>query len=158
MRAIVQRVSRASVVVDGKTVGAIERGLLVLAAVQRGDDESDQRWMADKLVNLRIFPDDQGRFDRALLDIAPEGAAMLLVSNFTVAGSTRKGRRPSFDDAMRPPEAEAAFDALVEAVRQRGVIVHTGTFGAHMDVSLVNDGPVTLILDSRQTTEPISSR
>ncbi|MEO1130331.1 MAG: D-aminoacyl-tRNA deacylase [Planctomycetota bacterium] len=150
MKAIVQRVSRASVVVDAQTVGSIGRGLLVLAAVQRGDDASDRRWMADKLVNLRIFPDADGRFDRSLLDIAPEGAGVLLVSNFTVAGSTRKGRRPSFDDAMRPPEAEAAFDALVEEVRQRGVTVHTGTFGAHMDVSLVNDGPVTLVLDSRE--------
>ena len=147
MKAIVQRVDSGRVEVDGDVVGAVQRGLLVLAAVCEGDTEKDRRWMADKLANLRIFPDDEDRMNLSLLDI---GGSMLLISNFTVAGSCRKGRRPSFDGAMKPPEAEQEFDKLVEEVRGMGVEVQTGAFGAHMMVSILNNGPVTLIVDSRE--------
>lgn len=154
MIAVVQRVSHAQVVVEGQTVGAVAPGLLVLASVVEGDTPADRAWLADKIANLRIFPDDAGRFDRSILDLvaepdAPETLGVLLISNFTVAGSVRKGRRPSFDKAMKPPEAEHEFDALVEAVRATGLRVDTGVFGAHMDVTLTNDGPVTLVVDSR---------
>ncbi len=145
MRAVVQRVSEASVQCDGRITGAIGRGLLVLAAVEAGDGEPQRRWMADKLVNLRVFPDEQGKMNLSLLDIR---GAILLVSNFTVAGDTRKGRRPGFDRAMKPPEAEHEFARLLDAVRTLGVEVHTGVFGGDMKVSLVNDGPVTLVIES----------
>lgn len=146
MKAVVQRVNAASLSVEGRVVSEIRRGLVVLAAVEQGDTDRDRDWTADKLVNLRVFPDDEGKMNRSLLDVAGE---MLLVSNFTVAGDTRKGRRPSYTGAMAPPEAESAFDALVEAVRARAVPVRTGVFGAHMHVTIENDGPVTLIIDSR---------
>lgn len=145
MRAVLQRVSSASVTVEGSVVGGIDAGLLVLAAVEERDTERDRAWMADKLVNLRIFPDAAGKMNRSLIE---SGGAMLLISNFTVAGDCRKGRRPAFTGAMKPPEAEHEFDRLVGAVRDAGVRVETGVFGAHMDVSLVNDGPVTLVVES----------
>ena len=145
MKAIVQRVNRATLRVDDQLVSEIGPGLVVLAAVVEGDTERDRDRMADKLANLRVFSDDEGKMNRSLLDT---GGDMLLVSNFTVAGETAKGRRPSFTTAMKPPEAEAAFDALVEAVRGLGVPVRTGVFGTHMQVSIHNDGPVTLIVDS----------
>ncbi|MBK7403382.1 MAG: D-tyrosyl-tRNA(Tyr) deacylase [Phycisphaerales bacterium] len=150
MKAVVQRVNRArleAVHGDGRRA-EVETGpgLVVLAAVVEGDTERDREWMAEKLANLRIFTDDAGKMNLSVLDVRGE---VLLVSNFTVAGDTRKGRRPSFDGAMRPPEAEAAFDALVEAVRARGVPVRTGVFGAHMHVEIHNDGPITLVVDSR---------
>lgn len=153
MIAVIQRVSQASVVVEGRTVGAVAPGLLVLASVVEGDTAQDRRWMAEKIANMRIFPDDAGRFDRSILDLAsapdaPDTLGILLVSNFTVAGSVRKGRRPSFDRAMKPPEAETEFNALVEAVRALGLRVDTGVFGAHMDVTLTNDGPVTIVAES----------
>ena len=148
MKAVVQRVSEASVECDGQITGRITRGLLVLAAVEQGDTEIQRKWMADKLVNLRIFPDDAGKMNRSLLDIKGE---MLLVSNFTVAGDTRQGRRPGFDGAMKPPQASEEFERLLEAVRSLGVPVHTGVFGGDMKVQLVNDGPVTLIV---QTDRP----
>lgn len=159
MKAVVQRVSQASVVVADETVGAIGAGLLVLAGIERGDTPEDRAWTASKIANLRIFEDDAGRFDRSILDLAadpdpPKDLGVLLVSNFTVAGSVRKGRRPSFDNAMRPPESETEFDALVEAVRAQDLRVETGRFGAHMDVRLTNDGPVTIILDSRVRDTP----
>lgn len=140
--------------VEGRTVGAVAPGLLVLAAVEEGDTPNDRRWIAEKIANLRIFPDDAGRFDRSILDLAstPDAApalGVLLISNFTVAGTARKGRRPSFDKAMKPTEAERAFAALLDDVRALGLRVETGVFGAHMDVTLVNDGPVTIVLDSR---------
>lgn len=146
MKSVVQRVSSASLEVEGRLVSGIGPGLLVLAAVEEGDTDRDREWMAEKLVNLRIFADAAGKMNLSLLETRGE---MLLVSNFTVAGETRKGRRPGFDRAMKPPGAEAAFGALVTAVRSRGVPVRTGVFGAHMHVGLVNDGPVTLIVDSR---------
>ena len=150
MRSVVQRVNAATLDVDGRTVSRIGPGLVVLAAVEDGDTEHDREWMAEKLANLRVFTDNGGKMNLSLLDV---GGEMLLVSNFTVAGDTRKGRRPSFTAAMRPPEAERAFDALAGAVRARGVPVQTGVFGAHMHVTIQNDGPVTLIVDSRERGE-----
>ncbi len=150
MKAVIQRVASASVVVGGATVGAIERGLCVLAAVETGDTTADLKWAAGKLANLRIFPDAEGKMNRSPLDLleAGEEVGVLMVSNFTVAGRIAKGRRPSFDAAMRPPEAEARFDELVALVREHGLPVATGAFGAHMTVSIINDGPVTLTLDT----------
>jgi len=152
MRAIVQRIRAASVAVGGETVGAVERGLCVLAAVEQADGDAERDWVAGKLANLRIFEDGQGKMNRSVLDLIESGedAAILLVSNFTVAGSVRKGRRPSFDGAMRPPEAEHAFDALAEAVRAHGVRVETGVFGGDMLVTIENDGPVTIVIDTRE--------
>ena len=146
MKAVVQRVSQASLCVDDEVVSAIGVGLVVLAAVQTGDTTADETWMSKKLVHMRIFPDQTGKMNRSVLDA---GGQIMLVSNFTVAGQTRKGRRPSFVDAMGPVEAQIAFDSLVEAVRAQGVSVVTGVFGAHMMLRLTNDGPVTLIVDSR---------
>ena len=150
MRAVVQRVERAVLhALEGgseREVSSIGCGLVVFAGVEQDDTEADADWMAGKIANLRIFNDDDGKMNRSVLDI---GGQVLLVSNFTVAGDARKGRRPSFDNAMRPPQAEAAFDGLVERVRGLGVSVQTGVFGAHMHVQLVNDGPVTIWLDSK---------
>ena len=149
VRAVVQRVSSAalSVVENGsaREHARIGVGLVAMVGIQCGDDSSDRDWMAEKLANLRILPDDEGRMNLSVLDV---GGEILLVPNFTVAGDARKGRRPSFDGAMRPPEAETEFDRLVEAVRSKGVRAQTGAFGAHMLVDLVNDGPVTIWLDS----------
>jgi D-tyrosyl-tRNA(Tyr) deacylase len=141
-------VAALSIIEDGdeRSHALIDTGLLVLAAIEQGDTGADQEWMAGKIAHLRIFADDEGKMNRSVLDV---GGEVLLVSNFTVAGDARKGRRPSFDRAMRPPEAEAAFEALADALRELGVRVQTGVFGAHMHVSLVNDGPVTIWLDSR---------
>ena len=147
MRAVIQRVREASVTVSGETVGAIGRGLLVLLAVGRDDQAEDASYMVDKIVNLRIFPNDEGRFDRSALD---EGAALLLVSQFTLYADTRKGRRPSFVDAAPPEEASATFQDVVERFRATGLTVETGRFQEMMDVSLVNEGPVTIWLDSAQ--------
>lgn len=148
MIAVLQRVSRASVTVDGREVGRIGPGLMALVAVVRGDDRDDADLVAGKLEHLRIFPDEEGRMDRSLAEIEGE---VLLVSQFTLAGDTRKGRRPSFTDAAPAERAEALFGELVEAVRRRGIRVATGEFGAMMEVELLNDGPVTLIVDSRET-------
>lgn len=147
MKAVVQRVESASVEVDGRVVGAIGTGLLVLVGIEAGDVDDDVRWLADKLANLRIFEDDAGRMNRSVLDV---GGAVLLVPNFTVAGDARKGRRPSFDSAMAPGAAEPMFVALVGALRATGVGVESGVFRAHMRVTLVNDGPVTILLPSRE--------
>lgn len=144
MRCIVQRVSQASVTVDGTVTGAIERGLLVLVGIGQGDTEAELQWMADKLVRLRIFDDAAGRFDRSLLDV---GGAVLSVSQFTLFADTRKGTRPSFTGAGAPAAAEALWLRFNELVAATGVRVATGVFGAHMDVALVNDGPVTMQLE-----------
>lgn len=146
MRCVIQRVSEASLDADGTPHAAIGAGLVVLVAVVEGDTERDRDWTAEKVAHLRVFEDDAGKMNRSALEV---GAGVLLVPNFTLAGDARKGRRPSFDAAMRPPGAAAAFDALADALRARGVPVRTGVFGAHMQVRLVNDGPVTLVLDSR---------
>lgn len=146
MRTVVQRAASASVRVDGREVGAIGRGLVALVGVERGDGDADLRWTAEKLAHLRIFEDDAGKMNLSVLDVK---GSVLLVPNFTVAGDARKGRRPSFDGAMPPAEAEPVFDGLVGAVRAAGVPVASGVFRAAMLVCLVNDGPVTLVLESR---------
>ena len=146
MKAVVQRVSSASVDVDGKRVAGIARGLVVLVGIESTDEPRDRAWLADKLPNLRIFEDAEGKMNLSVADIRAE---ILLVPNFTVAGDARKGRRPSFDRAMRPELAEPEFTLLAGAVAAGGVPVKTGIFRANMAVSLVNDGPVTILLDSR---------
>jgi len=144
MRLVIQRVSRAAVRVAGETVGAIERGLLVLVGVERDDGMPAVLAAAEKLAGLRVFDDGAGKMN---LDAAAVGGAYLVVSQFTLAGSLARGRRPSFDRAAPPDVAAPLVEALVEALRRRGCRVETGRFRAHMDVELVNDGPVTLIAD-----------
>ena len=145
MRAVVQRVSRARVVVDGDTVGAIERGLLVLLGVQAPDTERDADYLAAKIAGLRIFNDAQGKMN---LDVQDVHGAVLVVSQFTLYGDARKGRRPSFVQAAPPEQAEHLYEYFLEATARRAVPIAHGVFGAHMQVHLVNDGPVTLLLDS----------
>lgn len=148
MRACVQRVSKAEVTVDGESVGRIDGGMLVLLGVARDDTADDLRQMADKLVALRIFADTDGKMNLSLADV---GGAMLVVSQFTLLGDCRKGRRPSYTGAAPPEKAEAMYDELVRAVTGQGIRVATGRFRAQMAVSLVNDGPVTLLVDTRKT-------
>jgi D-aminoacyl-tRNA deacylase len=148
MRAVVQRVSSASVEVEGNISGAIERGLLVLVGVARDDTEVDAEVIAAKMAGLRIFNDETGAMN---LSVAEVGGAILAVSQFTLYGDARKGRRPSFIDAAAGPEALPLFDRVVELMRREGLSVETGIFGATMQVSLVNEGPVTILLDSRKT-------
>ncbi|MCB0256038.1 MAG: D-tyrosyl-tRNA(Tyr) deacylase [Anaerolineae bacterium] len=145
MRAVVQRVSQASVTVDEQVVGAIGRGFLVLLGVTHDDGEAEAAWLAHKIAGLRIFEDEDGKFNRALADV---DGAVLVVSQFTLYGDARKGRRPSFTEAARPEQAEPLCDRFVELLRAEGIAVETGIFGAMMAVSLVNDGPVTLLLDT----------
>ncbi len=144
MRAVVQRVSQASVTVDGQVVGAIGHGLLVLLGIAHGDDTAQADWLAQKIAGLRIFEDNAGKMNRGLLDI--EGEA-LVVSQFTLYGDARKGRRPSFTDAARPEVADPLVQHFAQALRRQGVPVETGVFGAHMLVEIHNDGPVTLVLE-----------
>ena len=145
MRAVIQRVRSSRVVVSGTVVGEIGPGLLVLLGVRTGDAADQARWMADKVVGLRVFEDDQGKMNRSLLET---GGSVLAVSQFTLYGDVLKGRRPSFIDAARPEVAEPLYQAFVNAVRLHGVPVATGVFGADMAVELVNDGPVTLVIDA----------
>jgi D-tyrosyl-tRNA(Tyr) deacylase len=145
MRAVVQRVSRASVTIDGEVVGAVERGLLILLGVAPTDTAADARWLADKVVGLRIFSDDEGKMNR---DVVEAGGEVLVVSQFTLYGDCRKGRRPSFIGAAPPHIAAPLYEAFVAAVRAQGVPAATGRFGAMMHVELVNDGPVTLLVDT----------
>jgi len=147
MKAVLQRVSRASVTVSGQVVGQIGRGLLVLLGVEQGDTLSDAQQLADRSVQLRIFDDADGKMNLALSDV---GGAMLVVSQFTLLGDCRKGRRPSFIEAAPPELAEQLYEAFVAAVGAQGIVVATGQFRADMQVELVNDGPVTLLLDSRK--------
>lgn len=144
MRAVIQRVRRARVLIDEQIVGVIDHGLLVLLGISPQDTREQTDWLAEKLVNLRIFADEAGKMNRGLIDV--EGA-ILVVSQFTLYGDCRKGRRPSFIDAAGPDVAIPLYEAFIEAVKARGVPVQTGQFGADMQVELVNDGPVTLILD-----------
>ena len=146
MRAVVQRVSRASVTVAGEVVGRIDQGLLILLGVTHDDGPEQVRWLADKCVNLRIFVDEDGKMNRSLLDV---GGGALVVSQFTLYGDSRKGRRPSFVAAARPEQATPLYEDFVAAVTELGVsLVQTGIFGADMAVELLNDGPVTLVVDS----------
>ena len=147
MRAVVQRVLRASVSVEGEMVSQIGPGLCVLLGVGDGDTEEDADWLAEKLVNLRIFEDDEGRMNRSLLDV---GGAALLISQFTLYGDCRKGRRPSFVAAAAPDEGRRLYDYFVRRVEACAVKTACGVFGAHMGIELLNDGPVTLILDTRK--------
>ncbi len=145
MRAILQRVTRASVEVDGSIVGQVSGGLLVLLGVAKPDTAADADFLAAKIVNLRIFADDAGKMNRSLLDCAGE---LLVVSQFTLYGDCSRGRRPGFDDAAPAEQARALYEHFVEAARRSGVKVETGVFQAHMAVSLVNDGPVTFLVES----------
>jgi D-tyrosyl-tRNA(Tyr) deacylase len=147
MKVVIQRVTRASVHVEGKTVGQIESGLLVLLGVARGDGETDGRYLVEKIRMLRIFSDQQGKMNRSLADI---GGSVLLVSQFTLLGRTANGRRPSFDEAAPPDEAKRLYEQVVAGLRDQGTHVDTGIFAAHMQVELLNDGPVTFVLDSRE--------
>ena len=145
MRAVVQRVREASVTVDEEVTGAIGTGLLVLLGVEEGDQQADADYIVDKTINLRIFNDDDGKFNRSLEDVS---GGVLVVSQFTLHGDCRKGRRPSFVKAARPESAIPLYEYALGAFRARGVATEAGRFGAHMDVRLHNDGPVTILLDS----------
>lgn len=147
MRAVIQRVERASVSVEGEIRGQIGAGFLVLIGVEEGDGDADFKYIADKVPNLRVFEDEQGKMNRSLLDV---GGEVLAVSQFTLLGDARGGRRPSFITAARPETADPMYERLVADWRARGIRVETGVFGAHMKVALVNDGPVTILLDSRR--------
>jgi D-tyrosyl-tRNA(Tyr) deacylase len=146
MKAVIQRVKGANVTVDGQEVARIGAGLLVLVGIGKGDAENDLNWTLEKLVNLRIFEKEEGKMDFSLLDV---GGDLLLVSQFTLFGDCRKGRRPSFSEAMGAKEARIMFGRFVEAAKKRVKNVQTGVFQASMEVSLKNDGPVTIILDSK---------
>ncbi|HEX6588378.1 MAG TPA: D-aminoacyl-tRNA deacylase [Longimicrobiales bacterium] len=147
MRVVLQRVSRAEVRVDGNVVGSISRGFVVLAGFHASDGDAQLRWMAEKIVSLRLFPDDDGKMNRSLDELDPPGG-LLVVSQFTLYGDAHKGRRPSFIEAAPPAEAERLYDAFVEFCREVAPgPLGTGRFGAMMEVDLVNDGPVTLILE-----------
>jgi D-tyrosyl-tRNA(Tyr) deacylase len=149
MRAVVQRVSRASVMVDTRLTGEIDRGLLVLLGAGAGDGPTDLAYIVDKVANLRIFPDDAGKMNRSVLDVA---GGVLVVSQFTLYGDARQGRRPAFTGALEPVAARALYEDAVRGLRSAGVArVETGEFAADMRVELVNDGPVTILLDSRKT-------
>jgi D-aminoacyl-tRNA deacylase len=144
MRIVLQRVTRARVTVAGRITGEIGAGLLLLAGFRDDDAEETLQWMSDKVIGLRIFPDDEGKMNRS---VEEAGGAMLVVSQFTLYGDARKGRRPSFVEAARPEIAIPLYERFVELLRARGLRVETGEFGAMMDVELVNDGPVTLVLE-----------
>jgi D-tyrosyl-tRNA(Tyr) deacylase len=148
MRAVLQRVSRASVTVDTQVVGQIDRGWLVLLGVEKGDNEAEALSLADKIATLRAFEDADGKMNLSVLEV---GGSTLVVSQFTIAADCRKGRRPSFDSAAPPEEAEPLYNRFCLALAAAGVTVQRGVFRAHMDVELVNDGPVTFLLDSRKT-------
>jgi len=148
MRAVIQRVSRARVTVEARSTGQIERGLLVLLGVATADAEKDAEYLAEKIVGLRIFEDAEGKMNRSVSDI---GGAMLAVSQFTLYGDARRGKRPSFDAAARPERARTLYEHFVEHVRSLGLRCETGKFQADMQVELVNDGPVTILLDSEKS-------
>jgi len=147
MKVVLQRVSEAKVTVEGRVTGEIGQGLMLLVGIGQEDAEQDLTWMADKVAGLRVFEDEAGKMNLSVEDV---GGAILSVSQFTLYGDCRKGRRPNFMGAARPEAASEFYERFNERLRQRGLRVETGVFGAMMDVSLVNDGPVTLILDSRQ--------
>jgi len=147
MKAVIQRVSGATLTIGGVEHARIGRGFVVLLGVEVGDEEVDRAYVAEKIAVLRVFADEAGKMNLALADV---GGEVLLAPNFTLAGDCRKGRRPSFDGAMKPPEAKAMFERVAAGISAAGVVVRTGVFGADMQVSLTNDGPITLWLDSRE--------
>ena len=147
MRVVVQRVKEASVTVDEQIVGKINKGLLVLLGVGEEDDKKDLEYLLNKVLGLRIFEDEKGKMNLSLIDV---GGQLLVVSQFTLYGDVRKGKRPSFTDSAHPDIADKMYEDFVQMARDRGVIVETGIFGAHMDVSLINDGPVTIMIDSKK--------
>lgn len=149
MRALLQRVTRASVVVEGAVVGEIGAGLLILLGVAKPDTAADAASLVEKALNLRIFPDAEGKMNRSLLDIQ---GSLLVVSQFTLYGDCRKGRRPGFDAAAPAEQARALYESFVEIARRSGLRVETGVFQAHMEVALINDGPVTLMLETSEGT------
>ena len=149
MRAVVQRVSRAQVAVDGEIVGEIGRGLLILLGVGHADDEADADYLADKIVGLRVFEDENGKMN---LDVATAGGGILVVSQFTLYGDVRRGKRPSFDAAAAPERARQLYEYVVARIRAAGLPCQTGRFQETMEVELVNDGPVTILLDSKKTS------
>ena len=149
MKAVIQRVSHASVEVSGQVVGRIETGLLVLLGVAKGDADADSRYLVEKILTLRIFSDQQGKMNHSLEDV---GGSVLLVSQFTLLGRTTNGRRPSFDEAALPGEAKRLYEQVATDLQALGTKVVTGRFAAHMRVELLNDGPVTFVLDSRGAT------
>jgi len=154
MRVVLQRVSRASVTVEGRVTGEIGRGFLVLAGIGAEDEDSDLDLMADKIVSLRVFPDEAGKMNVSVKDA---GGALLVVSQFTLHADCRKGRRPSFTRAAPPEKASAMMDAFIARLRVLGMTVETGVFGAMMDVELINGGPVTIILDTDDLKRPRNS-
>ena len=147
MKAVIQRVTSASVEVDHQTIGQIDEGLLVLIGAAKGDTHLDVDYLVEKIPNLRIFPDDEGKMNRSLLDM---GGKLLLVSQFTLLGDTHRGRRPGFEQAAHPDQARELYDSAIAKFREKGVPIQTGQFGANMLVSLKNNGPVTFILESRK--------
>lgn len=147
MRAVIQRVSEACVKVDGEVIGSIDKGYLVLLGVEEGDTEKETQYMADKISGIRLFEDEEGKMNLALSEV---GGSILAVSQFTLMGDARKGRRPSYSTAARPEEANALYEHFVKLLRTQGYTVETGQFQADMKVSLVNDGPVTILLDSKK--------
>ena len=147
MRAVLQRVTRSKVVVDGEIVGSIGKGLNVLLGISKDDTMEDIPYLKDKIINLRIFEDEEGKMNRALLDV---GGEILLISQFTLYGDCRKGRRPNFMDALGGDEAKKIYDEFVKSLKETGIKVETGIFGAHMEVTIDNDGPVTLIVESKK--------
>ena len=151
MKALIQRVTKASVTVGDETIGEIGPGLVILLGVSKDDDEADVEYLVEKTGNLRIFADDENRFNRSALDV---GAELLVVSQFTLYGDTRKGRRPDFNQAAGPEEAQRLYEYAVQLFRAKGLTVATGRFREHMLVSLENDGPVTLMLDSADRQRP----
>ncbi len=147
MRAVIQRVKEASVDVDGRTIGKIADGLLILLGVEDGDEASDLQYVYQKTTGLRIFQDDEGKMNRSVSDI---GGELLVVSQFTLLGDVRKGKRPSFTASAGPERAKELYEAFCDLAKNDGFSVATGEFGAHMEVKLLNDGPVTILLDSRK--------
>ena len=147
MKAVLQRVTSGSVEVEGNVVGRIRSGLVVLLGVAKGDGDSDRRYLVEKIRTLRIFSDEQGKMNRSLVDV---GGSVLLVPQFTLLARTANGRRPSFDEAAPPDEAKRLYEQVATELRAQGTVVETGVFAAHMQVALVNDGPVTFMLDSRE--------
>lgn len=148
MKIVLQRVKKAAVEVEQKVRGKISKGVCLLVGIEKGDSEEDAQYLANKTVELRIFPDEEGKMNLSLLDVKGE---VLVVSQFTLAASVKKGRRPSFDNAEAPERAERLFSYFVDLIKKKGIKVETGVFGALMEVHLVNDGPVTFILSSRKS-------